>query len=120
MDDMTQRLLDGARTAEIVDLDGGALPASALLDVLTGATAERVHPRGVRVRNARVTGDVDWDTLRLAADLGLRAVAEGVEDETTLGELERMGCRHFQGFLLGRPAPAGAVPQLARRVDLPV
>jgi diguanylate cyclase len=42
-------------------------------------------------------------TIGLAAKLGLRAVAEGVEDETTWRVLAGLGCARVQGYLVGRP-----------------
>jgi EAL domain-containing protein (putative c-di-GMP-specific phosphodiesterase class I) len=41
----------------------------------------------------------------LGADLGLRVVAEGVEDEATLALLESLGCRVAQGYLFAAPLP---------------
>lgn len=41
--------------------------------------------------------------LRLARDLGLDCVAEGVEDDRTLSLLADLGCDKIQGFLMGRP-----------------
>jgi diguanylate cyclase (GGDEF)-like protein len=46
----------------------------------------------------------------LARNLGLRTVAEGVEDEATWEALLALGCDAAQGFHLGRPMPAAAVP----------
>jgi predicted signal transduction protein with EAL and GGDEF domain len=42
-------------------------------------------------------------TIDLAHHLGMRAVAEGVEDETLLIELESLGCDAAQGYAIGRP-----------------
>jgi len=42
----------------------------------------------------------------LAHALGLRVVAEGVEDAVTLARLAELGCDLTQGFLHGRPVPA--------------
>jgi EAL domain-containing protein (putative c-di-GMP-specific phosphodiesterase class I) len=44
-------------------------------------------------------------TIDLAHNLGLRVVAEGVEDEEALVGLTRLGCDHAQGFHLCRPMP---------------
>ena len=53
-------------------------------------------------------------TIALAHGLGLRVVAEGVEDAETLTALSAAGCDLVQGYLLGRPAPGGPpVPALA-------
>jgi diguanylate cyclase (GGDEF)-like protein len=45
-------------------------------------------------------------TIDLAHSLGLRVVAEGVEVEAHLAQLEKLKCDYAQGYLLGRPAPA--------------
>ena len=42
-------------------------------------------------------------TIELAHNLGLKVVAEGVEDERCLATLRDMDCDYAQGFLLGRP-----------------
>lgn len=42
-------------------------------------------------------------TIQLAHALGRVAVAEGVENMSTLDELRRMGCDLVQGYLTGRP-----------------
>jgi diguanylate cyclase (GGDEF)-like protein/PAS domain S-box-containing protein len=44
--------------------------------------------------------------LSLAANLGLTAVAEGVEDENQLQALRELGCEIGQGFFFARPQPA--------------
>ena len=43
--------------------------------------------------------------IELAHNLGLRVVAEGVEDEVTRKALAEMGCDKLQGFLISRPLP---------------
>lgn len=48
-------------------------------------------------------------TIALARDLGLRVVAEGVEDEMTAQALRDLGCGLAQGFHLGRPEPATTI-----------
>jgi EAL domain-containing protein (putative c-di-GMP-specific phosphodiesterase class I) len=61
-----------------------------------------------------LTADVDRDpraaaivkhTVALAHDLGLRLVAEGVEDAVTGLVLARLGCDVAQGFAIARPLP---------------
>ncbi|MBA2637088.1 MAG: EAL domain-containing protein [Solirubrobacterales bacterium] len=44
-------------------------------------------------------------TIDLGRNLGLRTVAEGVEDEAAYSELRRLGCDVVQGYLFGRPMP---------------
>jgi len=53
----------------------------------------------------------------LGRRLGIRVVAEGVEDPATLGLLDRFGCTHVQGFGLGRPVPAEAILELGALHD---
>jgi diguanylate cyclase (GGDEF)-like protein len=45
-------------------------------------------------------------TVDLAHSLGLVMVAEGVENETALVELARLGCDVAQGYFIGKPLPA--------------
>lgn len=45
----------------------------------------------------------------LTRALGLEAVAEGVETEAQLAELQNLGFDHAQGFLLGRPVARSAL-----------
>jgi len=47
--------------------------------------------------------------VSLAHDLGLRTVAEGVEDEGTRQRLLSLGCRDMQGYLYAKPMPEGAL-----------
>ena len=47
-----------------------------------------------------------FSTIALAHSLGLRMVAEGVENVTALTELTRHGCDQAQGYHLCRPMPA--------------
>jgi EAL domain-containing protein (putative c-di-GMP-specific phosphodiesterase class I) len=46
-------------------------------------------------------------TIELAHDLDMLVVAEGVETTAQLDRLSRYGCDVAQGFLLGKPGPAG-------------
>ena len=43
--------------------------------------------------------------VTIADSLGMRTIAEGVEDEATLGVLRELGVDFAQGYHLGRPAP---------------
>jgi diguanylate cyclase (GGDEF)-like protein len=47
--------------------------------------------------------------VALAHQLGLEAVAEGVETADELSTLRRLGCDLVQGYLLGRPMPADEI-----------
>ena len=43
--------------------------------------------------------------IDLAHTLGLKTVAEGVEDEETLDLLSNMGCDYVQGYYVAKPMP---------------
>jgi diguanylate cyclase (GGDEF)-like protein len=45
-------------------------------------------------------------TIDLAHNIGLKVVAEGVEDEATLERLRAMGCDMVQGYFLSKPLTA--------------
>jgi EAL domain-containing protein (putative c-di-GMP-specific phosphodiesterase class I) len=44
--------------------------------------------------------------INLAHALGLQVIAEGVETQRQLDELERLDCDYAQGYLFSRPVPA--------------
>jgi EAL domain-containing protein (putative c-di-GMP-specific phosphodiesterase class I) len=45
-------------------------------------------------------------TINLGHDMGLRVVAEGIEDVETLDLLGELGCDLAQGYYISRPTPA--------------
>jgi diguanylate cyclase (GGDEF)-like protein len=47
--------------------------------------------------------------IGIASKMGLRLVAEGVEEVRQMTELRRLGCHIMQGFLFSPPVPADAV-----------
>lgn len=61
--------------------------------------------------------------VELGHNLGLRVVAEGVEDDAVWRRLQAMSCDIAQGYLLSRPAPAADITSwlvewpLRRQVD---
>jgi EAL domain-containing protein (putative c-di-GMP-specific phosphodiesterase class I) len=48
-------------------------------------------------------------TIELGHALGLRVVAEGIEDEATLDLLRQLKCDFAQGYFISRPVPADEV-----------
>jgi diguanylate cyclase (GGDEF)-like protein len=63
-------------------------------------------------RQLRESGDstIVRSTIDLGHNLGLRVVAEGVEDQQTATHLAEIGCDLLQGYLVGRPVPASEIP----------
>ncbi|MDP3845902.1 MAG: EAL domain-containing protein [Pseudomonas sp.] len=54
-------------------------------------------------------------TIELAHNMGLKVVAEGVETQAVLEQLDRLGCDIAQGYLLSKPlAPAAFAEWLAK------
>ena len=55
--------------------------------------------------------------ITISENLGLRTVAEGVEDAATLDTLRRLGCHLAQGYHIGRPGtPEQLATQLGARL----
>ncbi len=61
-----------------------------------------VRAMGSDTRNAIVVRS----TIELAHNLGLRTVAEGIEDAFTFERLRALGCERAQGFHMSEPLPA--------------
>ena len=55
-------------------------------------------------------GAIVRSVVSLARELGLTAVAEGVENAHELATLSDLGCDQAQGFLIARPVPADELP----------
>ncbi|HEY4410036.1 MAG TPA: EAL domain-containing protein, partial [Acidimicrobiia bacterium] len=54
----------------------------------------------------KVDSEIVRSVIRLAAAIGISAVAEGVETAEQLARLEALGCPLVQGYYLARPQPA--------------
>jgi len=59
-------------------------------------------------------------TIELAHALGLRVVAEGIEDEACFELLSTLGSDLAQGYLISRPRPAAEIDLTSGPVQLPV
>ena len=64
-----------------------------------------VRAMGSDARNAIVVRS----TIELAHNLGLRTVAEGIEDAFTFERLRALGCELAQGFHMSKPLPASSL-----------
>ncbi|MFP5335821.1 MAG: EAL domain-containing protein [Actinomycetes bacterium] len=53
--------------------------------------------------------------LRLVESIGAVTLVEGVESDSQLEVLRRLGCPYAQGYHLGRPAPADQITALLSR-----
>jgi diguanylate cyclase (GGDEF)-like protein len=64
------------------------------------------------VANSSEDAAITSATIAMARQLGLRVVAEGVEEDEQIEFLERHGCREFQGFLFSPAVPADEFAKL--------
>jgi EAL domain-containing protein (putative c-di-GMP-specific phosphodiesterase class I) len=55
--------------------------------------------------------------LHLASDLGLEAIAEGIENNTQLAQLRKLGCKFGQGFLFSPPLDGNAVNSIFSKIQ---
>ncbi|MEA3193188.1 MAG: hypothetical protein QOD26_1521 [Betaproteobacteria bacterium] len=69
----------------------------------------------VRMRDAGYPRNIVAMIVSLAHTLGLKVIAEGVEDDDQLRLLRELGCDQIQGYLVGRPVPAEQMHALLRR-----
>ena len=72
-----------------------------------------------RMEHDRTDEAIVRSTIQLAHNLGMRVVAEGVEDEATRLTLERLGCELIQGYCLSRPLAPDAVDGFLRALGAP-
>jgi EAL domain-containing protein (putative c-di-GMP-specific phosphodiesterase class I) len=64
-----------------------------------------------------VPGDIDdavitQAIIALAHNLGLKVIAEGVENDAQLNFLRKQGCEQVQGYIFSKPLPAAEFAQL--------
>ena len=79
----------------------------------------------IKIAPSFVAGLAHDDTLtlltrtvvQLGRDLGLRVIAEGIEQPRQLMALREMGCCYGQGFLIAGPMAASGVEALLRKAD---
>jgi diguanylate cyclase (GGDEF)-like protein len=69
----------------------------------------------VRMRDAGYPRNIVAMIVSLAHTLGLKVIAEGVEDDEQVRLLRDLGCDQIQGYLVSRPVPAQEVEALLRR-----
>jgi diguanylate cyclase (GGDEF)-like protein len=68
----------------------------------------------VRMRDAGYPRNIVAMIVSLAHTLGLKVIAEGVEDDEQVRLLRELGCDQIQGYLVGRPLPAAEIEVLLR------
>jgi diguanylate cyclase (GGDEF)-like protein len=111
----TSLMSDRVRICEVLErlaaigvglsLDDFGTGYSSLLHLKTLPVTELKIDRGFvgGMVNDRSDREIVSATIQLAHNLGLRAVAEGVEDEAALWLLSDLGCELIQGYHLAQP-----------------
>jgi diguanylate cyclase (GGDEF)-like protein len=59
----------------------------------------------MKMMQDKTTSMIVRSTIELGHSLGLKVVAEGVEDEASYNFLQELGCDHAQGYFMSRPLP---------------
>ena len=57
-------------------------------------------------------------TIELGHNLGLKVVAEGIENQNVWNILKRMGCDYGQGYYMSKPMAADKLAEWANNWDL--
>jgi len=68
----------------------------------------------VRMRDAGYPRNIVAMIVSLAHTLGLKVIAEGVEDTEQVHLLKELGCDQIQGYYVSAPVPAAQVQELLR------
>jgi diguanylate cyclase (GGDEF)-like protein/PAS domain S-box-containing protein len=121
--EITEEALVGTVVGESAISDLAATGVRLALDDFGTGSSSLAHLRrrplhGIKIDRSFVVGighdETDMailaSTIRLARELGLDVVAEGVETEEQHEWLLAQGCTQFQGWLTGRPVPLQDLP----------
>jgi diguanylate cyclase (GGDEF)-like protein len=98
----------------IDDFGAGATSLTYLSDLeVTELKLDRSFLTGLGGRERERSLELVRSTIELGHAMGMRIVAEGIEDTATLTLLAELGCDIAQGYFISRPKPASAFnPQL--------
>ncbi len=102
-----EELSDLGVTVSIDDFGAGVTSLAYLRDLAVGELKlDRTFVSGLLSQERARDLDLIRSTIELGHALGLRVVAEGVEDLATLEVLGQLGCDLAQGYFISRPIPA--------------
>ena len=80
-----------------------------------GTKSHEVRDLGITPQSSAVVTAI----IALARSLGLRVIAEGVENLRQMEVLHRLGCGVMQGFLFSRPIPPDDIERWLEQTVLP-
>jgi EAL domain-containing protein (putative c-di-GMP-specific phosphodiesterase class I) len=72
----------------------------------------------VRMRDAGYPRNIVAMIVSLAHTLGLKVIAEGVEDDEQVRLLRDLGCDQIQGYLVSRPVSAQEIQKFLRAIPV--
>jgi diguanylate cyclase (GGDEF)-like protein len=106
--DVLQRLSELGISISLDDFGTGYSSLTHLRTLPVGEIKiDRTFVAGMRVEPTDEA--IVRSTIQLAHNLGMRVVAEGVEDDETWCSLTALGCDRIQGYYLSRPMPSADV-----------
>jgi diguanylate cyclase (GGDEF)-like protein len=108
------RALDGSGIRSVLDDFGTGYSSLAHLQQLPVRALKIDRGFVSRMREDDSANVIVRATIDLGRALGLRVVAEGVEDAATLDALRALGCHELQGYHLAQPLPADALENWTR------
>jgi len=109
--DEAKRVIDDLRTrgvaVSIDDFGAGFTSLAYLSGLAVGELKlDGQFVKGLFSENGQRDRDLIRATIDLGHTMGLRVVAECIEDQATLDLLRELGCDVGQGYLISRPVPA--------------
>lgn len=121
--DRSREVIDDLRSIGIVmsidDFGAGFTSLAHLANLPVGELKlDRAFVVGLLESEGERDVELVRSTIGLGHALGLRVVAEGIENRETLDLLAELGCDLAQGYLISRPVPADAL-DLGQRALLP-
>ena len=118
--DIARQVIEELKSLGIVvsidDFGAGATSLTYLSNLAVGELKlDRTFIAGLVARESDRDLDIVRSTIDLGHAIGLRIVAEGIEDAETLDLLTNLGCDFAQGYCISKPKPAS---ELAFRYDV--
>ena len=90
----------------------------ALAWVLSGRYVQGQVDDALNQANQKIGKDIsDIAIIGLGHNLNYRVIAEGVETETQMLQLQQMGCDEIQGYWFSRPLPADEFAAFVRKAQ---
>ena len=115
---MIEELRDFGVTVSIDDFGAGVTSLAYLSNLaVRELKLDRTFIMGLAGGDHHRDLDLVRSTIELGHAMGLRIVAEGIEDTATLELLSELGCDMAQGYCISRPKPADELAFRPRAED---